>query len=126
MKTDIIKVVLLFRFPTFENVPLCGSALSIFSVQVLQSSWAAWSSFNCPSTSVSIHGGLYRWKNSFPFFKNQKLKEILIKYSKIILTASKDRLISKMVCYCKFDANFLTFFGLYHLLFYLETIGVTL
>jgi hypothetical protein len=44
-----------------------------------------------------MHGGLYRWRgNSFPFFVNQKLKEILIRYSRIILPASKDRLISKI------------------------------
>ena len=43
------------------------------------------------------HGGLYRWRgNSFPFFVYHKLKEILIRYSRIILTASKDRLISKI------------------------------
>ena len=38
--------------------------------------------------SVLCHGGLYRWK--------EKLKEILIRYSRIIITASKDRLISKI------------------------------
>jgi hypothetical protein len=44
-----------------------------------------------------IHGGLYRWReNSFPFFLYQKLKEIFIRYSRIILTASKDMLISKI------------------------------
>ena len=43
------------------------------------------------------HGGLYRWReNSFPFFLYQKLKKILIRYSRIILTASKVRLISKI------------------------------
>ena len=43
------------------------------------------------------HGGLYRWRgNSFPFFVYQKLKEILIRYRRIILPASKDRLISKI------------------------------
>ena len=44
-----------------------------------------------------MHGGLYWWRtNSFPFFVRQKLKEILIWYSRIILPASKDRLISKI------------------------------
>ena len=43
------------------------------------------------------HGGLYRWRgNLFPFLLYQKLKEILIRYSRIILTASKRRLISKI------------------------------
>jgi hypothetical protein len=47
------------------------------------------------------HGVLYRWRgNSFPFFLYQKLKEILIRYSRIILTASKDRLISKIWRVC--------------------------
>ena len=41
-------------------------------------------------------GRLYRWtENSFTFFLYQKQKEILIRYSRIILTASKDKLISK-------------------------------
>ena len=44
-----------------------------------------------------MHGCLYRWRgNLFPFFVHQKLKEILIGYSRIILQASKDRLISKI------------------------------
>ena len=44
------------------------------------------------------HGGLYRWReNSFPFFLYLKLIEILIRYSTITLTASKDRLTSKGV-----------------------------
>ena len=41
---------------------------------------------------VSIDGERTR----FHFFLYQKLKEILIRYSRIILTASKDRLISKI------------------------------
>ena len=46
---------------------------------------------------IPSHGGLYRWRgNSFPFFVHQKLKEILIRYIRIILKASKDRLISKI------------------------------
>ena len=40
---------------------------------------------------------LYRWRgNSFPFFSYQKLKEILIRYRRINLKDSKDRLISKI------------------------------
>ena len=36
------------------------------------------------------HGGLYRWKgNSFPFFVHQKLKDILIRYSRIILPTER-------------------------------------
>ena len=43
------------------------------------------------------HGGLYRWReNSLPFFLYQKLKEILTKYSRTILTSSKNWLISKI------------------------------
>jgi hypothetical protein len=57
-----------------------------------------------PQHSILVYGGLYRWReNSFPFFLYQKLKEIFIRYSIstllhsfIILTASKDRLISKI------------------------------
>ena len=42
------------------------------------------------------HGGLYRWReNSLTFFSYQKLKEILTKYIRTILTTSKDWLISK-------------------------------
>ena len=33
------------------------------------------------------HGGLYRWReNSLPFFLHQKLKEILTRYGRTILT----------------------------------------
>ena len=43
------------------------------------------------------HGGLYRWReNSLTFFLYRKLKEILIKNRRIILKASKDRIISKI------------------------------
>ena len=49
------------------------------------------------SNCIILHGGLYRWReNSLPFFLYQKLKEILTRYSRTILTASKDRLISKI------------------------------
>ena len=38
-----------------------------------------------------IHGDLYRWRgNSLPIFLFQKLKEILTRYSRTILTASKN------------------------------------
>ena len=51
----------------------------------------------CRQYGHSVHGRLYRWtENSFPFFLYQKLKEILIRYIRIILKASKDRLISKI------------------------------
>ena len=37
------------------------------------------------------HGGLYRWReNSLPFFLYQKLKEILTRYSRTILTPLKN------------------------------------
>ena len=43
------------------------------------------------------NGHLYRWtENSFTFFLYQELQEILIRYIRIILKASKDRLISKI------------------------------
>ena len=44
-----------------------------------------------PQTSnVLIHGGLHRWReNSLPFFLYQKLKEILTRFSRTILTALK-------------------------------------
>ena len=49
------------------------------------------------SSSILLHGGLYRWReNSFLFFLYQKLKEILTGYSRTILTASKNWLISKI------------------------------
>ena len=43
------------------------------------------------------HGGLYRWReNSLPIFLFQKLKEILTRYSRTILTSSKHWSISKI------------------------------
>ena len=44
-----------------------------------------------PARTHSIsHGGLYRWReNSLPIFLFQKLKEILTRYSRTILTDSK-------------------------------------
>ena len=41
--------------------------------------------------TIPIHGGLYRWReNSLPIFLFQKLKEILTRYSRTILTPSKN------------------------------------
>ena len=41
------------------------------------------------------HGGLYRWReNSLPIFLFQKLKENLTRYSRTMLTASKNLLIN--------------------------------
>ena len=48
-------------------------------------------------TAITLLMEIYRWRgNSFSFFVHQKLKEILIWYGRIILPASKDRLICKI------------------------------
>ena len=46
------------------------------------------------------------------FFLYQKLKEILIRYSQIILPASKDRLISKNLYICTEGPRLTRFLGL--------------
>ena len=71
----------------FRNVTL----ITHRELKIFSSLWIT--QLRVPTT----HGGLYRWReNSLPFLLYQKLKEILTRYSRTILEASKDWLISKI------------------------------
>ena len=74
-----------------------GCVLTTFSVEQVSAADSIPRLLLFKIRGMLSHGGLYRWReNSFSFFLYQKLKEILVRYIRIILTASKDRSISKI------------------------------
>ena len=77
---------------------------------------------------VRMHSELkkFKWKH---YYLEEQFHRII---DTVVLKQERHKINTKTsfvkiwpVNYCEFNANFLTFLGLYHLLFALETIGVS-